>query len=291
MFERLKKLFGIKTKAKPLQTSQGQNIPPTKPTPIPFTLDLAEMQAAALSKLNRQDKKLSVNIGIEISFETLILTLTSVDDAAELVTFTFPALFTDAQKNCLNVGGGDFTSINPFSLLWGVEPTTCEKDDSALHVDFYFNPGSLGIDAAREIISGVLAEIHDPATLPTGSHAATAHSVGLDTVLKSHNAAVETFLPVLAPTRVSVPKAVNAIAAFVYYVKEYRAKLGISDDVDVTDALYASETESTVLAKVHATNICVSLSSGGPNRSRVSEGGDASEWGPPTAARALQARA
>ena len=120
----VKKLF---KKPKPLQTSQGQNIPPAKPTPLPFTLDLAEMQAVALSKLNRQDKKLSVNIGIEISFETLILTLTSADEAAELVTFTFPALFTDAQKNCLNVGGGILPVLIPLAYFGGSSQSPVRK--------------------------------------------------------------------------------------------------------------------------------------------------------------------
>ena len=118
MFKRLRKLLGLKTKAKSdALKSQAPVLPQVQP--LPFTLDLAEMQAVALSKLNRQDKKLSVNIGIEISFETLILTLTSADEAAELVTFTFPALFTDAQKNCLNVGGGILPVLIPLAYFGG----------------------------------------------------------------------------------------------------------------------------------------------------------------------------
>jgi len=118
MFKRLRKLLGLKTKAKSdALKSQAPVLPQVQP--LPFTLDLAEMQAVALSKLNRQDKKLSVNIGIEISFKTLILTLTSADEAAELVTFTFPALFTDAQKNCLNVGGGILPVLIPLAYFGG----------------------------------------------------------------------------------------------------------------------------------------------------------------------------
>ena len=118
MFKRLRKLLGLKTKAKSdALKSQAPVLPQVQP--LPFTLDLAEMQAVALSKLNRQDKKLSVNIGIEISFKTLILTLTSADEAAELVTFTFPALFTGAQKNCLNVGGGILPVLIPLAYFGG----------------------------------------------------------------------------------------------------------------------------------------------------------------------------
>ena len=118
MFKRLRKLLGLKTKAKSdALKSQAPVLPQVQP--LPFTLDLAEMQAVALSKLNRQDKKLSVNIGIEISFKTLILTLTSADEAAELVSFTFPALFTVAQKNCLNVGGGILPVLIPLAYFGG----------------------------------------------------------------------------------------------------------------------------------------------------------------------------
>ena len=126
MFKRLRKLLGLKTKAKSdALKSQAPVLPQVQP--LPFTLDLAEMQAVALSKLNRQDKKLSVNIGIEISFKTLILTLTSADEAAELVTFTFPALFTDAQKNCLNVGGGILPVLIPLAYFGGSSQSPVRK--------------------------------------------------------------------------------------------------------------------------------------------------------------------
>jgi len=266
--KKLDRMLGLK--AKPDASKQA---PVPQIQPLPFNLDLKTMQTEALNSLFHKLPSYNAVIEVELSAEAIVLNIksspTPVKFRAIALEKMIPTFFKNPEKNRIPnvVNGQGGYSGHHLGLVWGV--------DTTFSIEFWFNPGRLPANDIHNILSEMLSEIVVPNVAAEPNE--NIQHMGLEDALK--NIEPGTFLTVVPPTTVSVPKAVDVVTSFIYHVKRYRAEHGISDEtVDEIESI-----TDICPTEIHTKDKLVSLSGGHNQKKNVATDNDASEWYVPRA--------
>ena len=227
MFKRLRKLFGIKAKAKSGSSSKSQTLVPPAPQvqPLPFNLSLEKMQEDALNTISNILKHRTAELEVLISASRLrVMIYKTSDFQTKHLARIFPALFADSEMNCINLHAhvGDGVHAESYGFIWGFSK-------EYIKIDFCFTTDSLSEEDATEMLSHIaegLDENNDPAE---SSADADTECVGLGDTLHIE---ARTYRPFLPRTAMPVAEAVKKVTGFIFGGKKVRARLGISDAAD-----------------------------------------------------------